>query len=54
MNGEFKLVWAIWGYRPDGTMLYPLRIVADSYDVALEQAREIDTDYTIGQCLAIE
>lgn len=54
MNDEFKFIWSIWGYRPDGTMLYPLRIAADSYDAALAQAREIDTYYTIGQCLAIE
>jgi hypothetical protein len=47
-------LWAIWGYRPNGTMLYPLRIVADSYDVALSEARKIDSDYSIGQCLVIE
>lgn len=51
---EFKLVWAVWGYRPDGSMLYPLRILADSYDEALAQARKIDIAYSIGQCLAIE
>lgn len=54
MNDEFKLVWVVWGYRPDGTLLYPLRIGAESYDKALSEARKIDSDYSIGQCLAIE
>lgn len=47
-------LWVIWGYCPDGTMLYPLRIVADSFDVALSEARKIDGAYSIGQCIGIK